>query len=74
MIRARFSPKAARDLDEASHHIAADNPEVAERVRQTILNTSDFLASILNWGGVSAMPPCVTRKSAGSSCRSFAII
>jgi plasmid stabilization system protein ParE len=43
MIRARFSPKAAHDLDEASHHIAADNPEAAERVRQTILNTSDFL-------------------------------
>jgi plasmid stabilization system protein ParE len=44
MIRARFSPKAARDLDEVSHHIAADNPEAAERVRRTILNTADFLA------------------------------
>ena len=43
MIRARFSPKAANDLDEVSRHIAADNPEAAERVRQTILNTSDFL-------------------------------
>jgi toxin ParE1/3/4 len=44
MIRARFSPKATRDLDEVSHHIAADNPEAAERVRRTILNTADFLA------------------------------
>jgi toxin ParE1/3/4 len=44
MIRARFSPKAARDLDEVSHHIAADNPEAAERVCRTILNTADFLA------------------------------
>ena len=44
MIRARFSPKAAHDLDEVSHHIAADNPEAAERVRRTILNTADFLA------------------------------
>ena len=43
MIRAGFSPKAARDLDEISHHIAADNPEAAARVRQTILNTADFL-------------------------------
>jgi plasmid stabilization system protein ParE len=44
MIRARFSPKAARDLDEISSHIATDNPEAAARVRLTILNTSDFLA------------------------------
>jgi plasmid stabilization system protein ParE len=44
MIRARFSPKAARDLDVISGHIAADNPEAAGRVRQTILNTADFLA------------------------------
>ena len=44
MIRARFSPKAARDLDEISGHIAADNPKAAERVRLTILNTADFLA------------------------------
>ena len=44
MIRARFSPKATRDLDEISGHIAADNPEAAGRVRQTILNTADFLA------------------------------
>ena len=44
MIRARFSPKAGRDLDEHCGHIAADNPEAAERVRRTILNTADFLA------------------------------
>jgi plasmid stabilization system protein ParE len=44
MIRARFSPKATRDLDEISGHIAADNPDAAERVRRVILNTADFLA------------------------------
>ena len=44
MIRARFSPKAAHDLDEISGHIAADNPEAAERVRRNLLNTADFLA------------------------------
>ena len=44
MIRARFSPKAGRDLDGVFQHIAADNPEAAERVRQTILNTADFLS------------------------------
>lgn len=44
MIRARFSPKAIRDLDEHCGQIAAGNPEAAERVRQTILNTADLLA------------------------------
>lgn len=44
MIKARLSPKAGRDLDEHCGDIAADNPEAAERVRQTILNTADFLA------------------------------
>ncbi|HEX3857018.1 MAG TPA: type II toxin-antitoxin system RelE/ParE family toxin [Verrucomicrobiae bacterium] len=44
MIRARFSLKAACDLDEISNRIDADNPEAAGRVRQTILNTADFLA------------------------------
>ena len=44
MIRARFSPKAAHDLDEISGHITADNPEAAERVRRVIFNTADFLA------------------------------
>lgn len=43
MIRARFSPKAAGDLGEISRHIAEDNPEAAERVRRTILNTADLL-------------------------------
>jgi len=38
------SPKAERDLDEHGGHIAADNPEAAERVRQIFLNTADFLA------------------------------
>ncbi len=31
MIRARLSPKAGRDLDEVSYHIAAENPQAAER-------------------------------------------
>lgn len=44
MIRARFSPKAARDLDEHCGYIAGDNPEAATRVNQIILNTADFLA------------------------------
>jgi plasmid stabilization system protein ParE len=44
MIRARFSPRAARDLEEISGYIATDNPEAAERVRRIILNTADLLA------------------------------
>jgi toxin ParE1/3/4 len=44
MIRARFSPRAVRDLDEHYGYIAADNPEAAARVRQTILHVADFLA------------------------------
>ena len=44
MNRAKFSPKAERDLDEVFNFIAADNPGAAERVRRTILNTADFLA------------------------------
>ena len=44
MMWARFSPKAARDLDEISGYIAADNPEAAKRVRRIILNTADLLA------------------------------
>jgi plasmid stabilization system protein ParE len=43
MIRARFSPKAERDLDGIFHRIAADNPDAAERVCRTVLNTADFL-------------------------------
>ena len=42
MIRARFSPRAARDLDQICGYIAADNPEAAERVRRITLNTGDF--------------------------------
>ena len=44
MMRARFSPRAARDLDEISGYIAADNPEAAERIRRIILNTGDLIA------------------------------
>ena len=44
MIRARFSPKAIRDLDEHCGYIAAHNPDAAERVRRTILNAADLLA------------------------------
>ena len=44
MILARFSPRAARDLDEISGFIAADNPEAVGRVRRIILNTADLLA------------------------------
>ena len=42
--QARLSPKTVRDLDEHCGHIAADNPEAAERVRQTILHTADLVA------------------------------
>jgi len=44
MIRARFSPKAAHDLDEVFRFIASDNPEAAQRVRNTILDVADLLA------------------------------
>jgi len=44
MNRARFSPKAARDLDEIFHFISADKPDAAEHVRRNILNAADFLA------------------------------
>ena len=50
MIPAKFSPKAARDLDEISRYISTDNPDAAERVRRTILNTADFLAQHLELG------------------------
>jgi len=69
MTGARFSPKAERDLDEISHHIAADNPEAAERVRQNILNTADFLSQHRELGRRIARRLRGTRKSAGSSCR-----
>jgi plasmid stabilization system protein ParE len=44
MIRARFSPKAARDLDGIFRFISSDNPDAAQRVRETILDVADFLA------------------------------
>ncbi|MDD5139877.1 MAG: type II toxin-antitoxin system RelE/ParE family toxin [Verrucomicrobiales bacterium] len=44
MIHARFSPKAAHDLDEIVRFIASDNPDAAQRVRNTILDVADLLA------------------------------
>lgn len=44
MIRAKFSPKAERDLDEIFRFISSDNPDAARRVRETILDVADFLA------------------------------
>jgi toxin ParE1/3/4 len=44
MTRARFSPKAERDLEHIRTHIASDNPDAAERVREVILHTADVLA------------------------------
>ena len=44
MSRARFSPRAVRDLEEISSFIATDNPGAAARVRRVILNTADLLA------------------------------
>jgi len=44
MIRARFSPKAERDLDEIFRFISSDNPDAAQLVRETILDVADFLA------------------------------
>ena len=44
MIRARISPKAGRDLDDIFRFISSNNPEVARRVRATILDVADFLA------------------------------
>ena len=44
MTRAKFSPKAARDLDEIFRFISSDNPDAAQRVRDTILDVADFLA------------------------------
>jgi plasmid stabilization system protein ParE len=44
MNRARFSPRAERDLEDIHNFIAADNADAAEHVRRNILNTADFLA------------------------------
>ena len=44
MSRAKFSPKAERDLDEIVRYISLNNPDAARRVRETILDSADFLA------------------------------
>jgi|ERR1017187_6156153 toxin ParE1/3/4 len=44
MICARFSPKAERDLDGIFRFISSNNPDAAQRVRETILDAADFLA------------------------------
>ncbi len=44
MTPARFSPRAALDLDEHYERIAADNPGAASRVRDAILDYSDLIA------------------------------
>jgi plasmid stabilization system protein ParE len=44
MIRAELSPRAERDIEGVCDHIAADNPDAGRKVRQTILDTADFLA------------------------------
>jgi plasmid stabilization system protein ParE len=45
MIRARLSPAAQRDLQKIRDTIARDKPEAAERVRSTILDAADLLAT-----------------------------
>jgi plasmid stabilization system protein ParE len=44
MIRARFSPKAARDLDGIALFISPNDPEAAKLVRNAILGVADVLA------------------------------
>ena len=51
MRRARFSPKAERDLDGICPYIAAQNPGAAQCVRRSILATADFLADNSELGG-----------------------
>jgi plasmid stabilization system protein ParE len=63
MIRARFSPRAENDLVEVCNYIEGDNPAAAKQVRQTILNTADFLA----------MNPAIGRRILGASSRHAAI-
>lgn len=45
MTRARFSPRAERDLEEIWRFISQDNPEAAERVRVSVLDTADLLGA-----------------------------
>jgi plasmid stabilization system protein ParE len=52
MIQARLSPVAVRDLDEHCAYIRKDNPDAAQRVRETILNTADLLAQHPDWGRI----------------------
>jgi len=41
---ARFSPRAARDLDDHCARISADNPVAADRVHTAILDFADLIA------------------------------
>ncbi len=45
MTRARLSPRAAQDLQAIRDASAADDPDAAERVHLTILDTADFPAT-----------------------------
>jgi toxin ParE1/3/4 len=38
-MRVRYTPRARRDIDAILAHIAADDPEAAQRVGRTILKT-----------------------------------
>ena len=44
MKPAKLSKRAQRDLEHIQGYISADNPEAAERVRKTLLDTADLLA------------------------------
>jgi toxin ParE1/3/4 len=59
MSLARFSPQAARDLDEACQHIAADNPVAAADVRAAILDFADRIAE----------HPALGRRISGAGAR-----
>ena len=59
MSPARFSPRAARDLDEHCARIAADNPAAADQVRTAILDYSDLIAQ----------HPEIGRRIKGASAR-----
>jgi plasmid stabilization system protein ParE len=59
MSLARFSPRAARDLDEHCERIAADNSAAAARVRAAILDYADLIAR----------HPGIGRRITGASVR-----
>ena len=68
MIRARFSLRAALDLEEITGHIIADNAEAAQRVRQAILNTADLARTASGMaarerGGLVRRVPAETTRS-----------